>query len=284
MKKSTLFMMVILAVSTLACTITIPIKETVTREVQTFEIKEDLEDVILPPLELEINMGAGELIISKTSGKLLTGTIEYNFDALKPSLTRMENEILISQTEDVSASLPIGKLVNKWDLQIGDVATDLTLNAGAYHGVCDLTGIPLTSLIINDGASNNDIVFKKLNPVDMEQLSYTTGASNVSMKGLANANFSFMSFTGGAGSYLLDFGGSLNRDAVVEVDLGVGSMTIIIPDGISANIRFNGELTNVEFEGAWDIEEGIYKTNGQGPVLEMVININLGKLTLIHQD
>jgi hypothetical protein len=283
MRKIIKFVPLILVASSLACTITIPIKETVTREVQTFVIDEDLEDSAIP-IDLKINMGAGELIISKTSGKMLAGTIDYNFDVLKPSLTRLENKILISQTQDISASLPIGKLVNKWDLQIGDVPTNLTLNAGAYKGISDLTGIPLTSLIINDGASNNEILFQKLNPVDMEKLSYTTGASNVTMKGLANANFTSMSFTGGAGSYLLDFGGSLNRDAEVEVDLGVGSMTIIIPDGISANIRFNGELTNVEFEGTWDIEDGIYKTDGQEPVLDMVININLGKLELIHQN
>ncbi len=233
MKKNTLIILMILAALSLSCTLTIPIKETVTREIQTFEISEDLED-FAAPIELEINMGAGELIISKTSGKILTGTIDYNFQALKPSLTIFENEIQISQTEEVSASLPIGKLVNKWDLQIGDVATGLTLNAGAYNGICDLTGIPLTALTINDGASNNKIVFQELNPADMQVLTYTTGASNVTMEGLANANFSKMSFTGGAGSYLLDFAGSLKRDAEVEVDLGVGSMTIIIPDGISA--------------------------------------------------
>ena len=283
MKKNTIIILLLLAALSLSCTITIPIKETVTREVQTFEIHEDLEDVATP-IELEINMGAGELIISKTTGKILTGTIDYNFQTLKPSLTLLENEIQISQTEDVSASLPVGKLVNEWDLQIGDVATDLTLNAGAYNGICDLTGIPLTSIIINDGASHNEIIFQELNPADMEELSYTTGASNVTMEGLANANFRHMSFRGGAGSYLLDFGGSLKRGAEVEVDLGVGSMTIIIPDGISANIRVNGELKNVEFEGVWDIEGGNYNTNGQGPVLDFVIDINLGKLLLIHQD
>jgi hypothetical protein len=96
----------------------------------------------------------------------------------------------------------------------------------------------------------------------MEEISYRTGSSNVTMKGLAKANFSSMSFFGGAGSYALDYRGSLNRDGEIKVDLGVGAMTIIIPDGITANLRFNGELTNVEFEGAWYIEEGIYKTNG----------------------
>ena len=82
---------------------------------RTLEINEDLEDVATP-LDLEISLGAGELFISKTSGEMLTGTIDTNFDALKRSLSRLDNEISIHQTENISGILSIRKLVNKWDL------------------------------------------------------------------------------------------------------------------------------------------------------------------------
>jgi hypothetical protein len=43
----------------------------------------------------------------------------------------------------------------------------------------------------------------------MSILSYKTGASDVSLKGLGNANVDQVSFDGGVGSYELDFTGDL---------------------------------------------------------------------------
>ena len=68
----------------------------------------------------------------------------------------------------------------------------------------------MKSLVIKDGASDNVVSFDAVNPVNMTKLDYTTGASTVTLKGLANANFDIMSFTGGAGTYTLDFAGTLN--------------------------------------------------------------------------
>ena len=49
----------------------------------------------------------------------------------------------------------------------------------------------------------------------MESLTYDTGASSVTITGLADANFKKMEFKGGAGSFTLDFSGQLRTDGSV---------------------------------------------------------------------
>ena len=63
--------------------------------------------------------------------------------------------------------------------------------------------------------------FPKLNRVEMDSLYYQTGASNVHLSDLANANFASMVFRSGAGNYTLDFSGELQRDAEVKIESGI---------------------------------------------------------------
>ncbi len=76
----------------------------------------------------------------------------------------------------------------------------------------------------------------------MDRLQYETGASTVTMTGLANANFKTMEFKGGAGSYTLDFSGQLRTDATVRVKAGVGTMRIVVPAQTAARVTVSGSF------------------------------------------
>lgn len=65
---------------------------------------------------------------------------------------------------------------------------------------------------------------------------YETGASSVSLSGLANANFSTLVFDCGAGGYTLDFSGDLQRDAIVTIDSGFSDLKLVIPKEINAKV------------------------------------------------
>jgi hypothetical protein len=79
----------------------------------------------------------------------------------------------------------------------------------------------------------------------MSILRYSTGASTVKLIGLANANFSTLTFSGGAGNYTLDFSGDLQQDAVVTIDSGLGNLSLIIPEGVNANVKLEGAAVNI---------------------------------------
>src|SRR4030065_1590396 len=98
----------------------------------------------------------------------------------------------------------------------------LYIKAGAYMGDFELGGLSIERLKIGDGAAKVNLSFSTPNQVRMSSLEYTTGASEVSLEGLANANATNMTFRSGAGEYTLDFSGERGTNMNVEVEAGVG--------------------------------------------------------------
>jgi hypothetical protein len=114
----------------------------------------------------------------------------------------------------------------------------------------------------------------------MDTLRYDTGASRASLSGLANANFQEMDFRSGAGEYRLDFSGQLQQDADVSIKSGLSSIVIVVPEGTPANVRFEGGLTNVELNGAWRGSGSVYSLPGEGPELNITVEMGAGNLEL----
>jgi hypothetical protein len=284
MKPALILITITLLASTLACGVTINVPSAQTGPTRTLEISETLP-ADLGVTELTIEMAAGTLNIGPASDDKLSGRVDYNVSEWIPTITRDPNSLRLSQLHDKSFGNFTGNdVINDWDLKIGnEVPLDLTVNAGAYKGRLDLSGLKLRRLEINDGASDSDVKFNLPNPETMEKLVYRTGASKVNLYGLANANFTSMSFDGGAGDYLLDFSGTLNQDASVIVHTGVSSLTIIIPAGMHAVITNNGAISNVNPSGTWTVNNKVYEASGEGHTLTILVELAVGSLKLVHQ-
>lgn len=269
-----------LLLALLACSPSIRIPAVETGPTQTLHILEPLP----PPgetAEVEIRMGAGSLDLSGGSSALLEGTIEFNVPRWRPDIRRQANHLTIEQkTSDQGLTLG-GDVINRWSLRLGQEPMRLRLHAGGYSARMDLTGVPLISLSIEDGASNASVEFHSRNPASMSRLTYKTGASSVSLIGLGNARFSELHFDGGAGSYLLDFSGALEHSAVVRIRAGVSSLRLEIPQGTPSEIVISGGLTDVTTIGEWTQSGETYRSGGEGPGLTIYLDMGLGSLTLV---
>jgi hypothetical protein len=129
-------------------------------------------------------------------------------------------------------------------------------------------------LEVSDGAANVNLDFSSPNLVEMSTLRYSTGASNVELSGLGNANFTSMIFRCGAGDYTLDFNGQWLRDAVVSIESGMSQVRLIVPEGLSARVIFKGGMTSVEAGDAWEKDGDEYILVGSGPTI--LINVDMG--------
>ncbi len=270
----------ILVLSTLACSFSINLPTAKTGDTQIKEIAEDYPSA--RPAELVIKMGGGTLDLQSGSNRLVEGTVEYNVEDWEPKITRDGQEITLEQT--VKGSIPIGDdLVNRWDLRLGNQPIDLTLEAGAYEGEIDLTGIPIVRLKISDGASKSDLSFEAPNPVRMDSFTYDTGASNVKLTGLAYSDADVINFSGGAGNFSLDFSGQLKRDMRVYVDGGLGNITITVPRGMNSRIVLSSSLNTISTEGTWTVTDNEYRTSGEGPLLRIDVKVGIGNLNLVSK-
>ena len=235
--------------------------------------------------DVTVSMGAGKLSIQPGSARLASGLIRYNVEAWKPQVVRTDSAVSIKQRTNKGLSGVATDVVNDWALKLGGAPMRLAITAGAYQGTYELGGLSLQKLSIKDGASKTTVAFSSPNPSQMESLTYETGASSVTLTGLADANFKKMEFKGGAGSFTLDFSGQLRSDGSVAVAAGVGRVQIIVPAGTAAKVIVKGKLTDVTQEGTWTAANKTYATPAagtkqQGKLLTITVNMDLGSLTL----
>ncbi len=273
-----------LALVSMACgvTINLPVDQITTGPTQTEEI--NVTAPVTDTVDLTLTFGAGELDVqSGAEGALVSGTATYNVPEFKPKI-KVDNQKVRLETGNLDIhGIPTFKnsdIINKWDLKLSNQPMDLTINAGAYQGDIDLGGLALKSLEVNDGAAETVLKFSEPNKTEMETLRYITGASNVKLSGLANANFTSMIFRSGAGNYTLDFSGELQRDAVVTVESGFSQLIIIVPEGTSAKVLFKGGLTNVELSGSWKKSGDAYVLGSGSPLITISMDMGAGNLSL----
>jgi len=137
---------------------------------------------------------------------LVQGTVQYNVEQLKPTVTTSGSQVTIEQKLD---NLTFSnQMHNAWDLKISDaIPLALTVEAGAYKGTYDLGGLRLRGLKVQQGAADSTYDFSKPNPDAMERLSFSSGAASLTVSNLANANAAAMRFDdSGAGNLLVNGG------------------------------------------------------------------------------
>jgi hypothetical protein len=263
--------------TSLACgvTINLPVDRIVTGPTQTEEIS--IRPAAAKIVDLTLNFEAGELKIQPAEqADLVHGMAKYNVQDFKPEITVEDQAVKISTGNLNIEGIPTwdSEVVNQWDLDLGLQPMNLEINSGAYTGDFELGGMRLSSLEVTDGAAEVQLRFSSPNLVEMETLRYQTGASDVTLSGLANANFTSMIFRSGAGNYKLDFSGDLQRDAVVTVESGFSQVVIVVPEGTTASVITDGGLMNVESSGGWVKSGDNYSLGSGGP--ELTINVDMG--------
>ncbi len=271
-----------LVLATLACSINVNAPTVKTGNVETLDINEAAPSGS-DFTRLDLQMGAGTLNLAPGAQTLIQGTIRYNVADWKPVIARDQNNVRIDQGHIDQVKLPTKEVINDWNLKLGSSPIDLTISAGAYKGTLDFSGLALVNLSISDGASQSEVHFDSPNPSEMQRLQYKTGASEVKLVNLGNANADTISFESGAGSYTLDFSGSLKRDVTADISTGVSSLKIIVPNGVPCKLTISGGLNNVTPTGTWTISSNIYEKGGSGPRVDINLTMGLGSLELVNQ-
>ncbi len=193
-------------------------------------------------LELEVNMGAGELTLEQGSKDWVIGEAKYNNKDLEPEvsykLTGDTGKIAIDQSKSEDINVNKGGLKNEWNLQVtNDVPIGLIVNSGASTSTLNLTGLKLEDLQINAGVGDLTVDlsgdWKKSFDVNMDMgvgvttliLPKNVGVKVISEKGLGVRSVEGLS-SEGDGVYVNDKFGKSDVTITVNADLGIGEFEI----------------------------------------------------------
>lgn len=254
------------------------------------EVYKEIEFKDEKSLTVKIEFGAGELNLGESrSEKILEAEVSYDpsysdffFDYQK---SKNEGELFMGTELEEEKGVNLGdvKERNWWDLKFTDkIPINFQIDVGAAESELDFTGLKIKDLDIDLGAAKGVIMFRKPNPERISRMSIDAGACKLEMEGLGNANFKEMDFDGGIGDFTLDFSGELKHRAFVAIDMGLGRLTILLPQDIGVKIESKDSIVSslsIEKGDFHETEEDVWVNEKYGEAegeLNIEIEIGLG--------
>jgi hypothetical protein len=210
--------------------------------VATGELREETQTVELgeaESVELDLDIGAGELKVQGGARELMEGYFIYNIERWKPELdySVAGNRGILKVKQGECHGMTVGKTRNEWDISLSnDVPLDIDVDFGAGEGNLDLRGLILNSLNIDmgvgelkldlsgeqkqsldvsiDGGVGSATIFL---PVDVGvRVMVDGGIGSVNARGMIKRR----------GAYVNDAYGKTEVTIDVDVDAGIGSIDL----------------------------------------------------------
>lgn len=127
----------------------------------------------------------------------------------------------------------------KWILKFSDaVPISFDVQLGVGKGAFDLSGLQVKDFNLSTGASDVNLSFDEPNRSTIDNINIESGVSKFTGRHLGNANFKRFHFQGGVGAYTLDFSGGIKNEVDVDVGVGFGVLTMIVPEEVGARVFY----------------------------------------------
>ena len=166
------------------------------------------------------------------------------------------------------------------------VPTTLSLEFGAGRASLELGGLSLRSVDLSTGASETEVTFAAPNRVQAGTVRVAAGASRLRMRGLGNARAERFVLEGGVGEATLEFDGAWARNASLDVEMGLGSLTMRFPRTLGVRIEREGFLTRFSPAGMVRRGDAWYSRNWDSARYRLTVRIDaaLGAINVQWMD
>lgn len=250
------------------------------------EYEEQIPSEGVEEADVIVRFGAGKIAIAPgTPDTLLHGEFRTNVVEWAPEVTWRNGTLRIEQENIERIGIPTtSSAENEWDLEFSpDVPLDMRVQIGASQGNLDFSGLSLTNLRIETGASDLDVQFDAPNPVEMDELRIQAGAADLTVDGIGNASPQRAHIQGGAGSLDLGFDGQWSGSAGVEIESGMGALTLRLPRDIGVRVAIKDAIGEVSADAGLTRSGDAYVNQAYGETeneLTIEVTIGLGSLDL----
>lgn len=179
-------------------------------------------------------------------------------------------------------NLDIDTKENKWDVILSqNYPIRLDMEIGACEAEMDLGKLRLEELSMEVGATSAEINFSDPNPIRLNDIDIEAGAASLEMRNIGNANFEYFDFSGGVGSFDLDFRGKYSGESKITIELGLGSIDLILPHDVPVQIitEDSNWLSSIDFHhnNLEEIDDDVYESpNFAEAETRIIVEIEVG--------
>jgi hypothetical protein len=216
-------------------------------ETQTVELS-DADSV-----DVEIQMGAGNLEVSGGASELLEATFTYNVEELNPQATYSNGRLEIKDSdvdESIRSLFDLDEYRNEWDLRLNDATPmEMNINLGAGRSNLDLSTLALTSLTMDGGAG--EIVLDLSDSQSLGRLDFRIGVGNST----------------------IDLTGEWQDDLDARIEGGLGQLNLRLPSDVGVSVQVNTGIGAVEATGL--TQNGDTYTNDAFGVSDVTLHIDV---------
>lgn len=210
-------------------------------EVKTIKEKYEISDA--KPLEVIVDIDAGEINISKSSQSSIASVfMEYTKDDFRGmSRYDKENNRLKIILDNKGLFKNYDNTVAELDLQLPSHVTiffDSKIKAGEIF--MDMGGLRLKEFLVNNWAGEIDVNFSEPNKEKMDFFGIKTRAGELTCSKIGNARFEKADINAGVGELRIDFTGDLVNNCMAKVDLDIGESYLELPRDIGIKLKIGG--------------------------------------------
>lgn len=227
-------------------------------------------------LDVQVEYGGGDLRVRPAAGGLLYRMqMRYDERQMRPvtAYDRASGRLRLG-VQGVRRNQRAQRGGNATMELAPGIPTDLSLEFGAGRAELELGGLSLRSVDLSAGASETEVRFAAPNRVQAGTVRVASGASRLRMRGLGNARAERFVLDGGVGEATLEFDGAWARSASLDVEMGLGSVTLRFPRGLGVKIERAGFLTRFSPAGMVRRGDAWYSNNWDAARYKLTVRVS----------
>ncbi len=202
-------------------------------------------------VHVAVEYGAGRFIVRSIDEDLLYRmNLRYDEDKYEPVADFTGDRLRLGVESNRGGVNIRGREAGELELELArGVPMDLELKFGAVQAEIDLGGLALTNLELSTGASESLVDISEPNPLQMNEATFEAGAAEFTVHGLGNLNAERITVDAGIGAITLGLEGRWKRDAELDIQMGLGSLELLVPEGLGIRLRKDSFLASLDSEG-----------------------------------
>ena len=229
-------------------------------------------------LSIKIESALEKVVISQGESQVIY-SIKYNSKEQNTPKSKVNYQVI----DDVGyLTIKLNEIGNKnnndnteWEMQYSEescyspsvyyvflnnsIPTKLDVRVRVASSKIDLSGLMLKDVSFETGAAEAIVICNERNPIELKTFRITTGLGKLHAYNIGNTNFKNLYFQGGVGTYYFDLNGALRNESNMNVDIGLGTVSLVVPQETGTTVFFKkGFLNSFDFDDFYEVSDGMF--------------------------